>query len=194
MNKAALFLLLFLPALARGQTPTVTIPTLGGNHSGSVTVQLSWKYFAIPAEMKTFEMKAGLKEKLWDTDVVKNEKDLPVGAPLKNDTFVVRPGQNKRFVLVYKNTTDKPLNFFAAPHEMKPEANSLGFKFKCLCINKTYEVPPGAYWYRVVELRVSSEVSVNHLEITHSLFAVKVEKNSDLQYKPDAPMDMDQGM
>ncbi len=115
-----------------------------------VTVKLFWNYDTLPKEMKVYELKPGEQKKLWDTDVVKSPDLLPVGNAIADDTLFLKTGQNKKFVLVYRNTTGQTLHFFAAPHKMTPEANALGYKFKCLCINRVYEVQPGAYWYRVV--------------------------------------------
>jgi hypothetical protein len=166
----------------------------GQTAGDSVTVKLFWNYDALPKEMRVFELKSGEKKRLWDTDMVKEPGALPIGEPIPEDTLLLKPGQNKKFVLVFKNTTDKTLNFFAAPHQMKPEANALGYKFKCLCINRVYEVKPGWYWYRVVEMRVSPQVSGTYLEVTHSLFGVTVEKARGLKFQPMGNMDMDQGM
>lgn len=194
MNKFFAISTVFLIAsTALGQTPTTSPVASLSTQGESVTVKLFFKYFGLPNEMKVFQLKPEDKKKLWDTEVVKTEGELPVGSEIKGDTLVLKTGQNKKFVLVFKNTTDKTLAFFAAPHEMKPESNALGYKFKCLCINRTYEVEPGSYWYRVVELRISPQVSGDYLEITHSLFRVTAKSNS-LQYQPMKNMDMDQGM
>lgn len=190
-NKLWFLTLLLACGIAWGQEDITSLAAAGGE---PVTVKLFWSYDTLPKEMKVFELKKGEKKKLWDTDVVKEAKLLPVGSPILDDTLFIKTGQNKRFVLVFKNTTNQTLNFFAAPHKMMPEANALGYKFKCLCINRVYEVQPGAYWYRVVELRVSPQVSGNYLEITHSLLGVTVEKTKGLKYQKMVPMDMDHEM
>jgi len=194
LNKSTILFALLLPVLALGQAAPVPAQPYPKPPAGMSMIKLIWNYDTLPKEMRVFELKPGLKSKLWDTAVVKDQGQLPLGEEIKDDTLLIKPGQRKRFVLVFKNTTDKTINFFAAPHQMKPEANALGYKFKCLCINQVYEVQPGATWYRVVEMRVSSHVSGNYLEIIHSLFGITVEKSKGLKFEPMNKMDMDHEM
>lgn len=52
---------------------------------------------------------------------------------------------------------------------MVPAEGSLGFKFKCLCVNHAFYIPSNEIWYRVVELRTGTEVLGKELKISHTL-------------------------
>jgi len=175
------FAALVYPALAGPAVPELA----------AATVKLSWNYDGLPKEMRVYELKEGEKRKLWDTVVVKDLKSAPLGPEIKGPVFSIRPGQNKRFVLLFRNTSKETVHFFAAPHQMKPESGSLGFKFKCLCINKLFEVKPGHYWYRVVELRMSPNAKGRDLEITHGLFGVTVEDAKEFKFEATDHSDHD---
>jgi hypothetical protein len=138
----------------------------------AVKVEIAWEYKDLPAGMKIFELAAGKKAKLWDMGEAASLSALPVSSEIAASAFEAVPGSAKRFVLVYKNTTKKPLYFFAAPHNMAPAESSLGFKFKCLCTNHAYEVKPSNYWYRVVEMRVAKDVVGDSVKVTHTLISI----------------------
>ena len=90
-----------------------------------------------------------------------------VGKPLK-----IKKGGGENFVLVYYNNSDKPVYFFAAPHEVGPKKYTLGFKFYCLCINHAFMVKAKHYWYRIVRLNISKHMEGDKLEVIHTLIAI----------------------
>lgn len=113
---------------------------------------------------------------LWATGSVKSLAEAPVSSRIVGNDLYLKPGSKKKFVLVVKNTTDQDFYFFAAPHSMEPAEGSLGFKFKCLCINHAFYIPPGEIWYRVVELRTGAEAMVKELKIAHTLVGMDEER------------------
>lgn len=137
-----------------------------------LTAKIDWQYQNIAPGMHIYELKSGTKAPLWQTATVKDGALLPVGKEIADGELHIEKGTPKRFVLVYQNTGDTPLYFFATPHRAEPAEYSLGFKFKCLCIDHAYSVGPHETWYRVVELRTSREMAGNTLALTHMLVGI----------------------
>lgn len=77
----------------------------------------------------------------------------------------------ERFALVFRNPSDSRY-FFAAPHTVHPAEHSLGFKFKCLCINHAFKSEPKGLWYRVVEFRLSRDFAGTQLVLTHTIIGI----------------------
>jgi hypothetical protein len=136
-----------------------------------IKVRLLWRYQDLATGMEVRELAPG-QWPLWKTATVANREQAPIRDEIPDATLMMHAGQKKRFALVYTNHTDKPVYFFAAPHHADPPENALGFKFKCLCVNQAYEVPPGHTWYRVVEFRLAPSYVGDHLDITHSLIGL----------------------
>lgn len=141
-----------------------------------VKIDIGWEYknFTLPVALHEVRGSA----RLWDTKSVANLQDAPIGERILSPVLMIAPGQNKRFVLVVKNTGDKPLYFFAAPHVVQPAEQALGFKFKCLCVNRAYKVGAHETWYRVVEFRLSNDFSGGGLTVMHSIIGID-EKRAD---------------
>jgi hypothetical protein len=108
----------------------------------------------------------------------KTLEELPVSQEIADATVKISPGGKKQFILVWKNDSDKPVYFFAAPHHVEPQEWSLGFKFHCLCTNHVYSAQPGEYWYRVVELDLDKSYVGSAVDIVHSLIAVSAERQA----------------
>lgn len=144
-------------------------------------VSLGWKYQKLPPGiMKVFELKAGARPKLWQTGSSAGLAGTPAGSEIPNGKFVLYPGSNKTFVLVIQNTAKQPLYFFAAPHQVSPATASLGFKFKCLCVNHAFKVPSGGFWYRVVQLQLSEKYrGQENLTIVHDLIGIDAAQMQD---------------
>ncbi|MCP5467718.1 MAG: hypothetical protein H7A32_00425 [Deltaproteobacteria bacterium] len=102
----------------------------------------------------------------------KKLSEIPLGKEIQNSTLYLETNKSKRFILVMKNNSSKTLHFFAAPHELSPPELSLGFKFKCLCLNHVYKIPPGEYWYRVVEIHLDDNFKNKEVNVTHDLIKV----------------------
>jgi hypothetical protein len=62
-------------------------------------------------------------------------------------------------ILFVENKSDRSLKFAASPHGFKPEENSLGLSFKCLCFGHLFTAEPGKLWYRIVRLILVATLS-----------------------------------
>ncbi|MBM9502106.1 hypothetical protein JWG44_17755 [Leptospira sp. 201903071] len=147
-----------------------------------IQVSVLWEKKQFPFEMELFEGASQRPVDLWATGTVKIISEAPVSSPIEGNDLYLKPGSKKKFVLVVRNTSDQNFYFFAAPHSMEPAESSLGFKFKCLCINHAFYIPPGEIWYRVVELRTGGEALGKELKITHTLVGMD-EKRIQLYQK-----------
>ncbi|EMJ96153.1 LIC11469 family lipoprotein adhesin Lsa20 [Leptospira alstonii] len=149
---------------------------LSSDPNRQVRVQVLWEKKNFPLEIELYEGASQRPVDLWATGTVKDMSEAPVSVKMEGNDLYLKPGSKKRFVLVVKNTNDRDFYFFAAPHSMEPAEGSLGFKFKCLCINHAFYIPPGETWYRVVELRTGGEVMGKELKITHTLVGMDEER------------------
>ncbi|HEY5993875.1 MAG TPA: hypothetical protein VIU46_04655 [Gallionellaceae bacterium] len=152
-----------------------------------VEINIQWEYKNFAPQMALYEVKGFAR--LWDARSVASLADAPVGARMPGTTLELKPGQYKRFVLVVQNPTDKPLYFFAAPHVVQPPEEALGFKFKCLCVNRAYTVGPHETWYRVVEFRLSPDFAGQRLTVMHTIIGID-EKRADAFSKSPLMPDM----
>lgn len=162
----AAFLLLPLPALA----------------DAPVTVDIRWEYHTFGAEIELYEVEG--RPRLWETKSVKGLADAPVAAPIEGSSITLNAGRKKRFALVIRNETTEPLYFFAAPHVINPVEHSLGFKFKCLCINHAFAIGPGEVWYRIVEFWLSKNFEGDRLTVTHSIINIGKARAEAFALKP----------
>lgn len=136
----------------------------------SIKVNVQWRFKDFPGPVTLYEVKG--HPSLWETRSVADIASAPIGAAIERASFNLTPGQSKRFAMVVQNTTDKPQYFFAAPHTVHPEEAALGFKFKCLCINRAYIIGPRETWYRILELRLSPDFVGSELTLIHTLIGI----------------------
>lgn len=152
-------------------------PTLAAEQTARpVKIEIQWSYKNFAPQVMLYEAKRGAR--LWEAKSVTTLADAPAGERMQSSTLVLGAGQDKRFVLVVQNPTDKPLFFFAAPHVVQPPEEALGFKFKCLCVNRAYMVGPHEIWYRVVEFRLSPDFAGQGLTVMHTIIGID-EKRAD---------------
>lgn len=156
-----------------------------------VRIQIDWRYQELPTGMGTYELASGTWP-LWKMGHVTKGDASPLREEIAGGVLRLRPGEKKRFALGYTNTTDQPLYFFAAPHHADPPEFSLGFKFKCLCINHAYKILPGQTWYRIVEFRLAPSYQGDHLTITHSLIGMTATRAEDFNRSMRDSMNPDQ--
>lgn len=149
----------------------------------TVTARLRWTYHGMEPGMKVYEPAPDKDLPLWKTATVRDATKLPVAGEIQDGDVAVRRGSERTVVLVYKNTGTKKIYFFAAPHAARPVRAALGFEFKCLCINHTYEVEPGEYWYRVVRLDLDKNFEGGELILTHDLATVNSERGKKYSLK-----------
>lgn len=139
-----------------------------------VKVNITWDYKDFAEKVEVREIKG--QPRLWETRSVKSSAQAPIGEKIANSAFFLESGQTKRFALLVKNESEKPLYFFAAPHVVHPVEHSLGFKFKCLCIDHAYSIGPKETWYRIVEFRLSKEFVGSDLTVTHTIIGIDKER------------------
>jgi len=147
------------------------VPSFFAVHAADrVKVNIGWEYKDIEAKVELYEVKN--RSRLWETKSVKLINLAPIGDKIESSVLLLEPGQSKRFVLVMRNETEKPLFFFAAPHVAHPVEHSLGFKFRCLCINHAFTIGPNETWYRIVELRLANGFVGREFSVTHSVIRI----------------------
>ncbi|TGJ99421.1 hypothetical protein EHO59_16305 [Leptospira semungkisensis] len=139
---------------------------------GGVPVRINWLYKGLPGKMEIYELASQRPVRLWDTGTGASLSEIPVSSPIEGSQLVLSAGETRKFSLVYKNTTQEKLYFFAAPHAVNPPEFGFGFKFKCLCVNHLFQVEPGSVWYRVVEIRTMPNWASEEFDITHTLVRV----------------------
>ncbi|TGN10434.1 LIC11469 family lipoprotein adhesin Lsa20 [Leptospira ilyithenensis] len=149
--------------------------------SNSVEIEIGWQYTQIPLKMEIREPSGSQSLALWTTGSVAFGKNAPFSTPIPDSKILLKPGAKKQFLLVMKNETKEPVYFFAAPHQAHPVEHSFGFKFKCLCVNHAFTVPPGEFWYRVVEIRLSPEFLGDKLTLTHNVIGITKERMLDFE-------------
>jgi hypothetical protein len=169
---AILLCLLAIPASAAGAP------------AKAARISIQWEYHGFPLHVILYEPKGVAP--LWETRSVASLAQAPVGASIQDPVLMIAPGQARRFVLVVQNTTDRKLYFFAAPHVVQPPEQAVGFKFKCLCVNRVYTVGPHETWYRVVEFHVSSGFAWDGLTVTHVITGI--DEKTAQTFSKDASM------
>lgn len=161
--------------------------------ASKVSIQIQWENTTLPLQMEIREPSGAQTLALWTTGSVKEGKQTPFGDIIPESSLVLKPGSKKQFLLVMKNPTDTPVYFFAAPHSALPVEHSFGFKFKCLCVNHAFTVPPKETWFRVVEIRLAPDFLGDQLALKHNLIGISRERM--LQFEKSAgsslPSEMD---
>lgn len=160
-------------------------PVVELKRSDRVAIELQWIFKNLPPGMKVehYEVSAQRPVGLWETGSHADLKKIPVSIPVPGDgkTIIMNPGSKKLFVLVVRNPTSQTLHFFASPHRTDPDEASLGFKFKCLCVNHAFTIPPGEIWYRIVELKLAPNFLGDQLLVTHSIIGLTDDRVSGFQ-------------
>lgn len=136
----------------------------------AIPIKINWTYNKVSFEMKTYTVKDN--SLVWATSNVSKLEGSPVLSEIPDSKLFMAPNRRMTFALVAYNPSTKPIYFFAAPHSALPSEHSLGFKFKCLCINHAFKIEPKSYWYRVVEMRLSPSYKGSDLKITHEIVGI----------------------
>lgn len=150
-----------------------------------VTVNIAWRLKDFAGTATVYEVKGN--PFLWETKSVASLDAAPVGQPISGSSFELAPGHKKRFALVVQNPTGQPMYFFAAPHTAQPEEQALGFKFKCLCVNRSYTIGPKQTWYRIVEFRLSPDFAGTELTVTHTLIGIDEKRAASAASEANMP-------
>jgi len=152
---------------------------------GQVKVNMGWEHKDFEGTVELYEVKG--RPRLWETKSVKSMNSAPIGDKIKDSAFMMESGRTKRFALVVRNNTDKPVFFFAAPHVVSPAEHSLGFRFRCLCINHAFHVGPRETWYRIVEFQLSNGFFGRELTVTHSIIGIDQKRAESFSKGPVQP-------
>lgn len=144
-----------------------------------VKVKIDWNYINFPDHVKIYELKSQMPYQLWDTHSVRSIDVSPASTEIPESNLTIQTGRFKEFVLGIQNTSNTPLYFFAAPHSVQPPEYSLGFKFKCLCINHAFSIKPGEFWYRVVKLNIDKDFRGKEFSIKHDIIGISEERMKD---------------
>ncbi len=179
-----LALILFFLLDCKDKQPATNVTPLEGKKSEFIKAKIDWSYIDFPLEMKIYEIKSQIAYNLWDTNSVASIESSPASTEIPESTIVVQSGRYKEFILGVKNTTGKPIYFFAAPHSVQPPQYSLGFKFKCLCINHAFTVKVGEFWYRVVRLNIDKDFRGDSFVIKHELIGISEDRMKEFEFKP----------
>lgn len=163
----------------------VALVPITAESASPVKVNIAWEYKDFSEKIEIRETKG--KPRLWETKSINLSPQAPLGDKIGNSAFVLEPGQAKRFALVVRNESDKPIFFFAAPHGVHPVEHSLGFKFKCLCINHAFSVGPKETWYRIVEFTLSKQFVGSELTVTHSIIGIDKDRAGAFSMAPAIP-------
>ncbi len=134
-------------------------------------VVIRWEYQGLAPRMRLYTADPARRIRLWETRSVRTLAQTPAWRRVDGPVSI-KKGSARNFVLVYHNPTNKPVYFFSAPHRMTPAEFTLGFRFRCLCVNHVFEVPAGYYWYRVVRILASRHMRGERLQVVHKLVAV----------------------
>ena len=138
-----------------------------------IPIKIGWNYKNATFEMKTYTVKDSAV--VWATNNVLKLEGTPVLSIIPDSKLLMSPNRRMKFALVAHNPTSKPIYFFAAPHTALPSEHSLGFKFKCLCMNHAFKIEPKSYWYRIVEFRLSPSYDGTNLQVTHDIIGINAE-------------------
>lgn len=172
MSRAFSLAAAFSAAALTASAGRLPVAGAGDDSRAPAVVTLAWEHRGIPEGMKVHEPGPGAADlELWHTASAKRFEGIPAGAELAGGKVSLRPGESRRLLLVYHNPGKTAVKFFASPHHVHPDESSLGFEFACLCMNHVYTVPPGGWWWRVVELKLEKDFAAAALEVKHVLLA-----------------------
>ncbi|MBK6606282.1 MAG: hypothetical protein IPG24_12580 [Leptospiraceae bacterium] len=108
----------------------------------------------------------------------------PASTEIPESTIVVQSGRYKEFVLGMQNNTDKPIFFFASPHNVQPPQYSLGFKFKMPLYQSRFYNKTKRILYRVVRLNIDKDFRGDSFIIKHDLIGITEERMKEFEFKP----------
>lgn len=165
MKTAILLLLLFFPASSLYAEDSSAIK--------EVEFEFLWDQPDTKLELQMFEAPLSMLKRVGEQGEFLESKNLPIVRPLQNSKLKIEVNHTQALYLVAKNPSKELVRFFVSPHHTHPASASLGFKFKCLCYNHTYEVKPGKLWYRVMSINTSPEQMGKTIKLRHTLVRKK---------------------
>lgn len=139
--------------------------------AGKVTVKLAWTYRRMPGgEFQLFQPAPGLK--LLDTTSYPAGVEVKTGAPIKDGTLFLGPGEHALVQVIWKNPSAKGKSFFVIPHIVTPSKLQSSTPWKCLCSGTIYVVPAHGTFSRVMDITMTKDAPAGAKLIgTHDVVA-----------------------
>jgi len=132
-----------------------------------------------PLKVRLFNASEKKKLKIGSTVIVKNIRDLPANREWPNQIIPSFAGEDRKFLFVIENQTEKDFYFYATPHSWNPEEDAIGSTLYCLCYNTLFRIPAGSIWYRVGLITSQPVKMGERTTIVHRI--VGVDKSRALQ-------------
>ena len=149
-------------------------------------VKVNFTYVNTSLKMELYNVSPEFVFSISKTLVTRKKNKIPITSPIKDSIQLDSDGA-KTFVMVVRNSSDKPKYFTAVPHTVEPPEASLGVIFECLCNHHVYEIPPGATWYRIVRIELTKDQreslkGVKEIVLTHQFIEISA-KEARTKYK-----------
>lgn len=127
---------------------------------GQVALKLDWVFYPrpIPGAILAYEP-TGKANSLWASESLKKGQAVPVGKEYKGSIIFLEPGKKIFVTLVYRNPSNKPVNFYVVPHQVVPTSGAATVWLTCLCMSLIYGAPAGGTWYRTIGVGVAPETT-----------------------------------
>ncbi|HRK06286.1 MAG TPA: hypothetical protein PLZ57_00835 [Pseudobdellovibrionaceae bacterium] len=132
-------------------------------------IKLEFDVGSLPLKFRVFEAPIALGTRLFEVGHVKKTEELTSMRELTGQTIQMDTSSGQMLILFVENKSDRPVKFAASPHGFKPEENSLGLSFKCLCFGHLFTAEPGKLWYRIVRLLPVAALSGELTTIQHKI-------------------------
>lgn len=148
-------------------------------------IKLEFDVGSLPLKFRVFEAPIALGTRLFEVGHVKRPEELTSMRELTDQTIQMDTSSGQMLILFVENKSDRPVKFAASPHGFKPEENSLGLSFKCLCFGHLFTAEPGKLWYRIVRLLPVATLSGELTTIQHKI--VSPSKETKTRSSPPQP-------
>jgi hypothetical protein len=130
--------------------------------AGMVALRLSTAYApdVLPGGGVEFHQTDPEVDSLWAMESLEAGEDIPAGAQIENGVLFLKPGELQMVTVVYRNPTDKTVQFVALPHQDSPSYLAQFAKLTCFCLSFVYEAPADGSWYRVIRVGINPDTPV----------------------------------
>lgn len=134
--------------------------------------EMLWDHDGLNIDISMARAPSGVATRVAEFGVLTPNISLPTIRKLAENKVELRAKEEGIVYLFIKNNESKTLRFSVAPHGTHPAESALGFHFNCLCNGHIYEVPSGKTWYRIMQIKVSTD-SKGPVILRHKIFRVK---------------------
>ncbi len=127
---------------------------------GKAALRLRFQYQpgALPGPgLQVYEAASGA-DSLWAMEALPPGSAPPRGAPLKDNTLFLAPGEARRVIVVYENPTAQDVGFLVLPHQESPGSLGPQTWLTCLCMAFVYQAPARGAWYRVIQVKAGPDM------------------------------------